>query len=710
MIRTTLTHLMLFAMLPLAAQNHASDSIYKERELNEVTVTSKYGTRRMGGAVNGVRIGQQELFRAACCNLGESFTTNPSVDVSYTDAATGARQIKLLGLSGTYVQMLVENMPAFRGAAAPFSLGYVPGTWMAGINVSKGASSVKNGYESITGQIDIDYLKPEGEHKLNANIYGDTQSRIEANFDTNFNLGKGWSTNILAHYENRWGHHDSNNDGFMDMPKIQQGNFSNRWKFANSKYIFHGGWQILKEDRNSGQTHNAQNELQDGMTMSGYMLNGYKIGIRTDRYEAYMKHAFILNPEKQMNIAFIANGSIHIQDANYGAEAFKHYDVNEKDLNMQLLYETQFDEHQSLSAGLSLLADKYDETLSGDAITSATGKSGDWYVCGDGTAFNPLTDLKTETTTGAYAQYTLNLHQKIVAMAGIRYDHSSRYGSFVTPRAHIKFQPWDVVSLRLSAGKGYRSVHPYAENHNLLASGRTIVIGSTLSQEEAWNLGASLALNIPIAEKTLKVNAEYYFTRFINQMVIDYDSDPGKIIISDLAADGHSHSHVFQVDATYQLFKGFDLTAAYRLNHVRCTYGGVMRDKPLTSKYKALVTASYKTPLDLWQFDVTFVMNGGGRMPTPYELNISTSTSYTAADGTILSWAPTYKAYGQLSAQVTRKFRYFDIYLGGENLTSYKQKNPIISADKPWSASFDPTMIYAPIDGAMAYIGIRVKL
>ena len=659
------TILLTLSALQASAQ---TDSIYKEQDLKEVVVTSQNGTRRLGGAVNGVRIGQKELFRAACCNLGESFSANPSVDVSYTDAATGARQIKLLGLSGTYVQMLVENMPAFRGAASPFALGYVPGTWMAGINVSKGAASVKNGYESITGQIDIDYLKPDGDHKLNVNLYGDTQSRFEANFDSNFDLGKNWSTNILAHYENRWGNHDSNDDGFQDMPKIQQGNFSNRWHYASPTYIFHGGWQILKEDRNSGQTsHASGNALAHAL---------YNIGIETDRYEAYMKHAFILNPEKQMNIAFIANGSLHRQDATYGNEDYKHYSVNEKNLNLQLLYETQLDEHQSLSTGVSLLHDYYTEHLNGTAAPVST-------VAG----LN-----QHETTPGVYAQYTLNLHQKVVAMAGIRYDHSSIYGSFWTPRAHIKLQPWDLVSLRLSIGKGYRTVHAMAENNNLLAAGRTLIIGD-LNQEEAWNYGATLAFNIPIGEKTLKLNAEYYFTRFVEQAVIDFDSDPQKIIISNL--QGKSHSHVFQVDATYPIFKGFTMTAAYRLNHIRCTYGGEVMDKPLTGLYKALVTASYTTPLELWQFDVTFQMNGGGRLPNP---------------GTAKLWAEEYNAFGQLQAQVTRKFRYFDVYLGGENLTGYKQKNPIISADNPWSAAFDPTMVYAPIDGAMAYLGIRVKL
>ena len=646
-------------------QEHKDSLYHTTQHLDEVTVRSKVSTRRMAGAVNGVQITQQELFRAACCNLGESFTTNPSVDVSYNDAATGARQIKLLGLSGTYVQMLTETMPTFRLAAAPFSLGYVPGTWMKGISVSKGAASVKNGYESITGQIDIDYLKPEDEEKLNVNLYGDIQSRLEANADKNFNISDKLSTNLLLHYENRWGHHDSNGDGFMDMPNVTQYNVSNRWRLMTPKYVFRFGWSAIKEERTSGQVHSSAVPASDL----------YRIGITTDRYEGYMKHAFIINPEKQMNIALMVNGAIHNLKATYGRYYFRPYDVDQKELHAQLMYEAAFSEHHSISTGLCLNHDY----LSQDALFHSFAGLFQSYA-------GENAGIEKETTPGAYAQYTLTVGTKLTAMAGIRWDHSSLYGSFVTPRAHIKYQPLDAVSFRISAGKGYRTPHALAENHNLLSSGKRLIVGS-LSQEEAWNYGISTAINLPVREKTLKINGEYYFTDFSMQTVIDYEAQSGTISIHDL--DGKSFSHVFQVDASYPLFKGFDLTAAYRRNNVKCTYGGVLKTKPLTSKYKALLTASYKDNLELWQLDVTLQMNGGGRLPDPY---------------------PAYNAFEQLSAQVTRRFRYFDIYVGGENLTNFRQKNPILFATNPWSEAFEPTLVYGPIDGAMAYAGVRIKL
>ena len=641
-------------MLSLTVYGQEADSLQadtmKTENLSNVTITSRRaGTRKLGGVENGVQITRAELCKAACCNLGESFVTNPSVDVNYNDAATGAKQIKLLGLSGTYVQMLTENLPNFRGAAAPYALDYVPGPWMNSIQVSKGSSSVKNGYESITGQIDVEYLKPDADQGVTVNLYGNTKSRMDANADANIHLNDKLSSEVLLHYQDDYGHHDDNNDGFLDQPNLRQWNLQNRWKYMGGSYIFHGGLSMMKEEREGGQTtHTMQ------MTSSKPL---YKIGINTDRYEGYMKHAFILDSERGTNIALMGSASMHLLDANYGNE---HYSVNQKNAYAQLMFETNLTDQHNLSVGLSLNHDY-------------------------------LTSSDKETTPGAYAQYTYNLNNKIVAMAGLRVDHSSIYGTFVTPRFHLKLAPNDIVSLRLSAGKGYRTVHAMAENNYLLASGRQLVIDD-LQQEQAWNYGASGSLYIPLFGKTLKLNAEYYYTHFSEQAVIDYDSNPTQIRITNL--DGRSYSNTLQVDATYPVVKGLELTAAWRWNDVKCTYGGKLMEKPLTSRYKGLVTASYKTPLGIWQFDATLQLNGGGRMPTP-------------VDGL---WSERFGAYEQVSAQITRWFRHFSIYVGGENLTGFHQKQAIINAADPWSSSFDPTMIWGPVHGAMFYAGIRINI
>ena len=295
-------------------------------------------------------------------------------------------------------------------------------------------------------------------------------------------------------------------------------------------------------------------------------------------------------------------------------------------------------------------------------------------------------DVQHETVPGVYAQYTFNNNDKLVLMAGLRADHSSMHGTFITPRLHLKLTPHEVVSLRLSAGKGYRTVHPMAENHYLMASGRQIVIDH-LRQEEAWNVGGSGAFFIPLMGRTMKLNVEYYHTRFSEQAVIDYDSNPTQIHITNLS--GRSYSNTLQADATYEVVEGLELTAAYRLNDVKTTYGGQLKTKPLTNRYKGLLTASYKTPLGLWQIDATLQLNGGGRLPGDMG---------------------TFGAYEQVSAQITRWFRHFSIYIGGENLTGFRQKNPILGADNPWGADFEPTLVWGPVHGALFYAGVRVNI
>ncbi|MBD5225206.1 MAG: TonB-dependent receptor [Bacteroidales bacterium] len=638
------------------------------QNLKEIVITpKKHGAVKSYSVENKYILNQTELYRAACCNLGESFTTSPSVDVSYSDAATGARQIKLLGLSGTYVQMLTESMPVYRGAASPYAFRYVPGQWMKSISVSKGCSTVKNGYESMTGQINIEYLKPQDEPGFTANAYFDSDMKLELNAEGNIHIKDGLSTEILTHFEDRYGIHDGNNDGFADMPDIRQINLNNRWQWRTGRYIFHGGLSMIDEKSTAGQTstHNhAGSHIDDP----------FLIDLYTRRYEGYMKHAYVTDPERNGNIAFIGTVNMHRLDASFGRKA---YSVNEKGAYAQLMYETDLGELHKLSTGLSFNYDYLGQMVK----TTHNQDTG------------PDNIRERESVVGAYFQYTFTYSDKLILMAGLRGDYSSCYKLFATPRFNIKYTPVDGLNLRASVGKGYRTVHPWAEYNNLLASGRTMVV-EQLNQEEAWNYGISADYTLSLGSQKFVLNAEYFFTDFKSQAVVDYDSAPGYLTISQL--DGKSYSHTFQVDLTWESPFGLSLTGAYRFNDVKSTYGGVLLEKPLTSRYKALLTVSYSTPLELWQFDVTFQMNGGGRLPAPYML----------PDGN-MSWGQRFKAFPQLNMQVTRWFRHFSIYAGGENLTNFKQKNPVVWSSDPWSSYFDPTTVWGPIHGAMAYIGVR---
>lgn len=629
-----------------------------EITLDDVVVKAQRpGRMKARGAENIEILTNTELCRAACCNLGESFSTNPSVDVNYTDAATGAKQIKLLGLSGSYVQMLTENVPAFRGAAAPFSLGYIPGTWMQSIQVSKGAATVKNGYESITGQINVEYLKPQSDEELDVNLFLDSHMKIETNIEGNYHFNDALSTGLLAHYENMWMEHDGNDDGFMDMPKVQQFDFMNRWMYKKDRYIMQTYVKALKEDRKGGQMEDAHNHVK----VADNQL--YRINIESERYEGVLKNAYIFDEVHNTNVALILSGSIHKMNSLYG---LKTYDVDNNNAYAQLMFETEFTPRHSISTGLSFNHDCFDER---------------WTLVPD------LVKAPDENIVGAYAQYTFNLDDKLVLMAGMRGDHSDLYGTFFTPRAHVKWAPCDLLKLRFSAGKGYRTPRPMLDNHTLLASSRNIIVDNNLKQEEAWNYGATASFDIDIFEKCLIINLEYYYTNFTNQVVTDLDSDAHKVRFSNL--DGISYSHTFQIDATYPFFEGFSLLGAFRYNDVKTTVNGVLREKPLTSRYKGLMTATYKTPLEIWQFDVTMQVNGGGRMPDGFG---------------------TFDAYPILNAQILRWFRWGNIYIGGENLTNFKHKNPIVGCHDPWGDNFDATMIWGPVDGIMFYAGIKWKL
>lgn len=637
------------------------------RELHEVVVSQQRpGVTRMNDAQGGIVINKVELFKAACCNLGESFSTNPSVDVNYDDAATGAKQIRLLGLNGTYIQMLTENLPNFRGMAAPYSLGYLPGPWMKSIHVSKGAATVRNGYESITGQIDVEYVKPEDDPGATINLYGNSDGRIEANADANLHITPKLNTEILAHYEQSLMENmDRNDDGFIDKPDVRQVNVQNRWSWLGQRYVFHGGVGLIDEDRKSGQVRNAASTPT------------FDIGLKTRRYEGYMKHAFIIDTTHATNLAFMGIASLHQLDANYGHKSF---DADQKNIYAQILFETSPAEAHNLSVGVGVNHDHLDQHINRENTDDTP----------------PEHIIEKETTAGVYAQYTFTPNDALTLMAGLRADHSSLHGMFVTPRFHARYKFSNKFNLRLSVGKGYRSAHALADNNYLLASGRTLVV-NPLNQENAWNTGVSASFTLPLAWRTLRVNVEYYYTRFGNQAVVDYDSDPMKIIIADL--DGKSYSHTLQVDASCALAPRLEAQVAYRLNDVRTTVGGELREKPLTNKFKGLFTLSYKTEMDIWQFDATLQVNGGGRMPTPYTLD----------DGTP-SWSRRFPAFCQLSAQVTRWFRHFSVYVGGENITNYRQKNPIIAADQPWSDRFEPTMVWGPVGGAMVYAGVRINL
>lgn len=640
-------------------------TLSENTELGEVVVTKSVAGRISSRTelLNTEKLSAKELTRAACCNLAESFTTNPSVDVSYSDAVTGAKQIQLLGISGNYIQMLTENYPNFRGAAKLYGLDYIPGPWMESIQISKGAASVKNGYESISGQVNVEYKKPTTADPLSLNLFMSDASRVEGNADGAIKINDKLSTGIFAHYSNEKKGHDDNKDGFLDMPQKHQINLMNRWHYQTDKFISQSGIKFINDERISGQTsHTMKNDN---------MYDPYRITNYTNRGEIFSKNGYILNPERNESVALIVSGSYHDQKSKYASSLYNLYETN---LYASLMYERDFSPMHKLSTGLSYNWDKYSETIDIPQLTMGN-------------------QPDKETVTGAYAQYTFNLNDKLSVLAGLRADHSSLYDWFVTPRLHVKYDvtPW--AQVRLSAGKGYRSVFALSENSYMLASSRAINIAENLKQESGWNYGVSTTFHIPLNNEELTLSGEWFYTDFSRQVIVDMEN-PHAINIYNL--NGKSNAHVLQVEASYPLFRGFNLLASYRWMDSRVNYDGKEMRKPLTSRYKALVTASYETPLKKWQFDFTTQFNGSGRMPTP--------------DAENPLWNKNFKSFVVMNAQITKYFRNWSVYLGGENLTDFTQKNPIISADNPYGSDFDATMVWGPTQGRKFYVGFRYNI
>lgn len=699
---------MLLALLtPLSAWAQEQEDSVRGGDLREVRVGAMRTGLHDGSIQSREVIGKGDLIRAACCNLGESFTNSASVDVSYADPTTGVRQVKLLGLSGTYVQMMTENIPTFRGLSQPYALTFVPGPWMSSIQVSKGASSVKNGYESMTGQINIEYLKPQSTDALHVNAYLNNKLAYEWNVDGNKHLGKSgrWSGGFLLHGDRNIIQRDMNGDGFRDEPTGHQWNAMLRLAYVSPRYIMQMRGSAILDSKTGGQKEKRYwQDASEGPMGWHHEAGKYVIDTDNHRLDLHLKNAYIFNPEKDGNVALILSGER--QRLDMAGTMSPDYEVLQNNMYASLLFEEQFTPSHGLSAGLSLQRDNFaDEHV---------------FTGGSYSAMEQVQDMTPrETVAGVYAQYTYTLDDKLTLMAGLRADRSSLYGAFVTPRAHLRWHPTEWFTVRASAGKGYRTPHLYPEMHHLMANNRKWVqLGDKLPQEESWNTGTSMQFAVPLFGRNLELNVDYYYTRFMQQLVVDRDADAHKILFYGLPEGGKSFSHCLQLDATYPVFQGFELTAAWRLNHVRTTYlDGRLRELPLTNRWKGLVTATYKTPLELWQLDVTCQVNGPGRMPEPYVIHNSQLTidnwlvgGNSPVGESSLSWDKEYKAFPQLSAQVTRFFRWGSLYAGGENLTNYHLKHPIIEAGNPQSPDFDSNMIWGPVHGAMGYVGVRFNL
>ncbi len=619
----------------------------------------------------------EALRRCACCSLAESFETNASVDVAYADAVTGAKQIELLGLSGLYTQMMTENMPNFRGLASAFGLGYVPGTWMHGISVSKGTSSVRNGYESISGQINVDFKEPQEDHaeRVFVNGFVNSMAMTELNFNTRVNIGERDGLLLLGHVGYNPMKMDGNGDGFLDDPVTSQYSVFLRYNHPNTGHFgCKLGVKALKENRLSGQMDFDPKRRGE----TGY--DRYGIGISTDRYEAFAKTGFIFDrPETSLGVQ--QQLTYHKMNSYFG---LSDYNARQFSYYANILFDSYIvNDHHKYSVGASYSYDRYDEDQNFLVTTSDIAPK-----------------HRVEQVPGAFAEYVFSDDHHWTVIGGFRADYNTYYERlFYTPRLHVRFRGHDELAIRLSAGKGYRSPNVLAENSTILASSRVIRFLEKPEMEEAWNFGLNLSKHFDVGEKEIQLLVDAYRTDFTHQIVLDRDANAHEIRIYNL--NGKSYSNCAQIQVDYELFKDFDMSLAFRYTDVKMTINDSLMEKPFVNRYKGLITLSYAP--GTWQFDLITQFNGDSRIP-----DMSDNATAATTEGQNLDRSPFYVI---MNAQVTKKLgKHWELYAGGENLTNYKQKHPLVAASEPFGNDFDASMVWGPLSGIRGYVGFRYSL
>ena len=652
--------------------------VFGQQKLNEVKVVTKRKGLQKSFTVTGntTLVTSKELLKAACCNLAESFETNPSIDVNFSDALTGTKQIKMLGLTSPYLVITEENIPSVRGASQAYGLSFTPGTWVESIQITKGAGSVVNGYESISGQINTELIKPINDIPFFLNAYGSTDSRFELNAHFNKPLSDKWSSSLFLHGNTRTAKMDNNRDGFLDNPLAKQINILNRYQYydAEKGWVSFINFRYMKDEKQTGQ-HHFNPAVDKGTT------NYWGSEINTERLDIATKLGYVFKDLPYQSIGFQNAFNSHNQQSYYG---LNNYNIKQNSYYSNLIFNSIISNTRNkFATGLNFTLDQYHEQL----ITK------DWS--------------RTDQSVGAFFEYTFDNDENFSVILGGRIDNHNRLGTFVTPRLHLRYNPWEKAVVRFSAGRGKRVANIFAENQSLFASSRAFSILDTngkaygLNPEIAWNFGGSFTQSFTLLGKNADVTLDWYRTDFQNQVVVDVMQSPQQVLFYNLK--GNSFANSFQMEFNYEIVKNFRLRSAYKRYNVQTDYLSGTFQKPLQAKNRFFgnleyETASFGSPKQ-WKFDFTYNWIGEQQLPN--------TQSNPIADQ-LPEFSP---AYSLMNAQITRVFSsVFEVYVGGENIGNYTQSKVIVGAANPFGASFDASMVYAPIFGQMYYAGLRFKI
>lgn len=641
-----------------------------ENDLEQAVVTGRQAGLSKLKPVRTEVITAAGLCKMACCALAESFENSASVTVGYSDAVTGARQIKLLGLSGTYTQMLDENRPVMRGIASPFGMSFVPGQWLESIQIAKGPSSVINGLEAITGQINMEHRKPTDETPLFIQLYGSLDKMFEANVASALQINPKWSVINMAHIGGSVSNMDHNKDGFRDEPEDFKTLFTTRWLYyAPSGVQVRFGGRFIYDNRLGGET--GYRRTTDSPA-GGNSLWGSEIKNRG--VNGYLKVGVPLNPENSANIALVADYTFHTMDGLFG---FQRYDGSQHSLFANLIYQNELNERHKIEFGLTGRYDKIDETVGGSLWNRDSHRN--------------------EPAIAAFGEYTFTLEDKLTFVGGVNLEYNGNYGWLFAPRANLKYSVTDNIVLRALGGRGYRTAGIFTDNLGIFSTNYLLKADPDLNLlEDAWTFGGNATFYLPFGqgEDNTYLSLDYFRNSFNNQVIVDPDLLRNTWCLYNL--DGRSFTNTWQLDFNVEPFERFTVTATARYTQAKVNLKeqGLV-ERPMTSRFKGVLNLQYATPMSRWTFDLTLQLNG------PMKLHSFAAERWGYVESPV---------YPMLFAQITRKFRGIDVYVGGENLTNFRQKDAIIDAQNPFLPSFNASCVWGPLMGIKVYAGLRYTL
>ncbi|MCA8829323.1 TonB-dependent receptor [Hymenobacter pini] len=668
-----------------ASGGYVRVNLRRSQELGEVKVEGRALAYSGLTPTNTQVITSRDLTKSACCNLAESFETNASVEVSTTDAVSGAKQIQLLGLDGAYSLLTIDNLPALRGLSTPYRLGYLAGPWIESIDIIKGMGSVVNGYESISGQVNVRLKEPDKADRLLFNAYANDLGKFDVNLNLASRVSKKVSTALLLHTDHLGRRVDRNNDSFLDLPLATQFNLFNKWKYLSGEgLVTELGLGALRETRQGGQLGYREGQPQPGPS--------YGTTQETNRYTGYAKTSYTWPGRPYQSLGLLLSGTSHDFTSRYGLRT---YDGTQTTGLATLLFQSIIGTTaHTYRAGLSFLHDDYREVFR-TGFTYATETPAERYAREHRN--------RLEQVPGAFAEYTYQNARNLTVVTGLRLDYHNLYGWFLTPRLNVKYDPAKNTVLRLAAGRGQRTANPLAENSGMLVSSREFVISPNLRPETAWNVGGSFTQYFNAFGRPGTFITDYYHTEFQNQVVSDPYTAAAQLLIGNLEPGGRSFSRSFQTEVQVEPVKGLQAKAAYKYLDVRTTYDGQLLPKVLTPRHRLFLNLGYATAFDKWRAD--FTVQGFGRRPLAHAPG---SMGHQHGTGeTTLRYAP---RYALLNTQLTRAFKRLEVYAGVENLTNYRQPNPIDGATAPFGPNFDAAMIWGPVYGRLTYAGLRFTL